>query len=192
MIIKVPDNNKENNIKTSWLQERINNNDIGVGERIIMGDRPVTCVDVDINEDGKLQWTFGFDIIFAYGSHDQIRSILDCIYSLGNLNREVIFTPNELQYIDSIFVPSESQMFGENIYGDSNEKQFRWYKEQGRYKRIKGNKDGDPEWYWLSDRCKNNSTYCCYVSDYGNASGTGASHTSIGVPIYFTMHRREK
>jgi hypothetical protein len=81
-------------------------------------------------------------------------------------------------------------MFGENIYGDSNEKQFQWYKKQGRYKRIKGDKEGDPEWYWLSDRCKGNSTYCCYVTGDGLAHGYNASHASVGVPIYFTMHRR--
>jgi hypothetical protein len=190
MIIKVPDNNRKNDIKTSWLQERINNNDIGVGERIIINDKPVTCVDVDINENGKSQYTFGFDTIFIYGSYDQIKLILDCIYSLGYLNKEVIFTPDELPYIDSIFIPSESQMFGRNIYGDSNEKQFQWYKKQGRYKRIKGDKEGDPGWYWLSDRCKGSSTHCCAVAYYGHATYYNASNTDIGVPIYFTMYRR--
>ena len=86
--------------------------------------------------------------------------------------------------IDSLFIPSESELFGSAIWSD--------YEDGPRYEafatsndRLRIDEDGDGCWYWSRSFVGGNSTNCAYVSYYGYASYHSASNTSIRAPLCF-------
>lgn len=85
-----------------------------------------------------------------------------------------------------LFLPTESELFGDCCYSEDNTySQIEYYKD--RRNRIKCNrKGGSPDWYWTASVGSGHSANCVYV--YGN----GDSHdwTASGelyVPVCFVI-----
>lgn len=90
-------------------------------------------------------------------------------------------------YRCQLFLPTESEMFGDCSYsGDDTYPQIEYYKD--RRHRIKCNrKGGTPDWYWLASVTGGSSTHCVLVHHYGYSSGwTGASY-ELCVPVCFII-----
>jgi hypothetical protein len=195
-MIRVPNKNYTFIKEDSEIRRAIENGLVWVGQKFLMNGNFVTCI--DITED---KYTFTLDNIFATDSWYNIESRLENLYETGYLSGIPLFTRGFIDDIDFFFIPTEKQMFGKNLIGeeeDDNVKQFQFYKEYGDIARIKAldknihedYKKGETWYYWLSDRCEGNSTHCCYVGHNGHAGYAIASHTCIGVPIFFQMTKR--
>lgn len=85
-----------------------------------------------------------------------------------------------------LFLPTESEMFGDCCYSeDDTYSQIEYHKD--RRNRIKCNrKGGSPDWYWLASVGSGNSARCVRVdvnghSDYWHASG------GLCVPVCFVI-----
>lgn len=95
------------------------------------------------------------------------------------------------QDIGQIWLPSEYEVFGAQVwgtkgYGVTQAVQYPLFA-NSFYHRIKGQGDGGPRCtWWLSTVRSGTSTYCCHVSNNGNAGGSTAS-TSLGVPVCFRI-----
>ena len=90
-------------------------------------------------------------------------------------------------YRCQLFLPTESEMFGNCSYsGDDHYKQIEYYKD--RRHRIKCNrKGGTPGWYYLASVTSGSSTSCVHVSSCGYSDGwTNASH-ELCVPVCFII-----
>lgn len=85
-----------------------------------------------------------------------------------------------------LFLPTESEMFGDCCYSeDSTYQQIEYYKDPRR--RIKCNrKGGSTDWYWLASVGSGNSTGCVSVSSGGHSAHCYAS-TELCVPVCFII-----
>lgn len=85
-----------------------------------------------------------------------------------------------------LFLPTESEMFGDCYYSeDSTYQQIEYYKDPRR--RIKCNrKGGSPDWYWLASVSSGNSTLCVHVHSGGSSNSWIASH-ELCVPVCFII-----
>jgi hypothetical protein len=101
------------------------------------------------------------------------------IFSLYPEELRKIITPVERKQVidgeiitctDSLWLPSEFEVFGKWIYGTGTEddKQFPYYGE--RRNRIKEYLDGAYDWEWLASPVASNTTNFCGVSLYGNSN----------------------
>ena len=93
-----------------------------------------------------------------------------------------------LECEDLLFLPSEYEVHGEEIYAKYNgvDKQFPFYKE--RTNRIVVDEDGDTTWRWLASPYASTTTYFCIVTSYGDASYNSASY-SFGVAPGFAIRK---
>lgn len=91
---------------------------------------------------------------------------------------------------DMLRIPTECEIFGENVYGQEESKHAeRWKPMRKKRNRIVfQGKDGDWEWYWLMNRCKNYSSGFAVVGGDGNAGQSSAS-TSFGVRPVFCLRQ---
>lgn len=191
-MIKYP---KNKSIKTeSSLKAAVDAGEVFLGQRIMIKDNPVTCVDIDDNK-----YIFSMDEIFKCASYDKMTSILEQIYSTGEINHKEVLPANMMNDIDFLFVPTEFQVFGWNIYGEKEEdtKQFEWYK-KGDFTRVKGYcgednlslaKGENCNWRLSTVRSQNSSFNCC-VNGLGCASIYRNYNDQIGVPIFFQITRQ--
>lgn len=90
-------------------------------------------------------------------------------------------------YRCQLFLPTESEMFGDCSYsGDDTYPQIEYYKD--RRHRIKCNrKGGTPDWYWLASVAGGSSTYCVYVSNNGGSGYWGNASSELCVPVCFII-----
>ena len=93
-----------------------------------------------------------------------------------------------LECEDLLFLPSEYEVHGEEIYAKYNgvDKQFPFYKE--RTNRIVVDEDGDTTWRWLASPSASNTTYFCIVLNGGVADYNYASN-SFGVAPGFAIRK---
>ena len=93
-----------------------------------------------------------------------------------------------LECDDLLFLPSEYEVHGEEIYAKYNgvDKQFPFYEE--RTNRIVVDEDGDTTWRWLASPCASTTTSFCFVNSYGLASNNNASY-SRGVAPGFVIRK---
>ena len=86
-----------------------------------------------------------------------------------------------------LFLPTESEMFGDCCYsGDDTYPQIEYYKD--RRNRIKcDKKGGSPDWYWLASVTSGSSTDCVYVDHNGTSTGWGDASTELHVPVCFII-----
>lgn len=122
----------------------------------------------------------------------------------GYLNDEVFaLLPDELQAVivptkivqivngkrveteDRLWLPSESQIFGETIWAgeEPEDTQLAWYK--NTQNRVK-TRDNDTEWYWERSAYAGNSNIFCRVNSVGNAISYNANNSG-GVSPGFTI-----
>lgn len=85
-----------------------------------------------------------------------------------------------------LFLPTESELFGDCCYSeDDTYSQIEYYKD--RRNRIKCNrKGGSPDWYWTASVRSGDSTYCVFVNYDGGSDGWNAS-SELCVPVCFVI-----
>lgn len=90
-------------------------------------------------------------------------------------------------YRCQLFLPTESEMFGDCSYsGDDTYPQIEYYKD--RRHRIKCNrKGGTPDWYWLASVASGSSSYCVGVSNGGGSGYWGFASGELCVPVCFII-----
>lgn len=90
-------------------------------------------------------------------------------------------------YRCQLFLPTESEMFGDCSYsGDDTYPQIEYYKD--RRHRIKCNrKGGTPDWYWLASVASGISTYCVGVGGNGNSRYWTGAGNELCVPVCFII-----
>lgn len=89
---------------------------------------------------------------------------------------------------DLLFLPSEYEVFGEEIFGKHNgvDKQYPHYAD--RRNRISYDCDGDSTWKWLASPSASSTTTFCYVNNGGSAYNYNASY-SFGVAPGFVIRK---
>lgn len=89
---------------------------------------------------------------------------------------------------DMLRIPTEYEIFGENVYGQEESKLTkRWKPMKKKRNRIAfQGKEGAWEWYWLMNRHKDYASNFAIVSSNGFAIYRDASH-SLGVPPVFLL-----
>lgn len=90
-------------------------------------------------------------------------------------------------YRCQLFLPTESEMFGDCSYsGDDTYPQIEYYKD--RRHRIKCNrKGGTPDWYWLASVAGGSSTYCVGVNSGGGSGYWLNASGELCVPVCFII-----
>ena len=77
---------------------------------------------------------------------------------------------------DMLRIPTECEIFGENVYGQEKSKFIRWKTMRKKRNRIAfQGKEGAWEWYWLMNRHKNHDPGFVLVTDSGDADSDSAS-----------------
>lgn len=87
---------------------------------------------------------------------------------------------------DMLRIPTEREIFGENIYGQEESdtvKRFKPMKKKRNRIAFQG-KEGAWEWYWLMNRHKDSASYFAFVGNYGNANFYYASHPNGVRPVF--------
>lgn len=89
---------------------------------------------------------------------------------------------------DMLRIPTEYEIFGENVYGQEESKLTkRWKPMKKKRNRIAfQGKEGAWEWYWLMNRHKDYASFFAYVSTDGSADYYNASY-SYGVRPVFLL-----
>lgn len=89
---------------------------------------------------------------------------------------------------DMLRIPTECEIFGENVYGQEESKLTkRWKPMKKKRNRIAfQGKEGAWEWYWLMNRHKDYTSTFALVYNYGSADYLNAS-LSIGVRPVFLL-----
>ena len=89
---------------------------------------------------------------------------------------------------DMLRIPTECEIFGENVYGQEESKLTkRWKPMKKKRNRIAfQGKEGAWEWYWLMNRHKDYASLFALVSTHGIAYSYNAS-SSIGVRPVFLL-----
>ena len=90
-------------------------------------------------------------------------------------------------YRCQLFLPTESEMFGDCSYsGDDTYPQIEYYKD--RRHRIKCNrKGGTPDWYWLASVTGGSSAGCVFVGYYGGSTVWASASHELCVPVCFII-----
>ena len=87
---------------------------------------------------------------------------------------------------DMLRIPTEHEIFGENIYGQEESdtvKRFKPMKKKRNRIAFQG-KEGAWEWYWLMNRHKDSASYFAGVGDGGNAYYYYASYPRGVRPVF--------
>lgn len=89
---------------------------------------------------------------------------------------------------DMLRIPTECEIFGENVYGQEESKLTkRWKPMKKKRNRIAfQGKEGAWEWYWLMNRHKDYASNFAYVTNGGSANYYDASD-SLGVRPVFLL-----
>lgn len=89
---------------------------------------------------------------------------------------------------DMLRIPTEREIFGENVYGQEESdtvKRFKPMKKRRNRIAFQG-KEGAWEWYWLMNRHKDSASHFARVSYSGNAGYSDASNP-VGVRPVFLL-----
>lgn len=87
---------------------------------------------------------------------------------------------------DMLRIPTECEIFGENVYGQEESKLTkRWKPMKKKRNRIAfQGKEGAWEWYWLMNRHKNYASDFAFVTHYGLAYYHTASYSRGVRPVF--------
>ena len=160
-----------------------------ITETLKDGSRAVIAVAaVDLYQNGEV--IFCFRNTVGEDHRSEILALLpdELVEILSPKKTIQIQNGSTLECEDLLFLPSEYEVHGEEIYAKYNgvDKQFPFYEE--RTNRIVVDEDGDTTWRWLASPDASNATGFCYVSDDGYAYGSHAS-ASIGVAPGFVIRK---
>lgn len=87
---------------------------------------------------------------------------------------------------DMLRIPTEREIFGENVYGQEESdtvKRFKPMKKRRNRIAFQG-KEGAWEWYWLMNRHKDSASDFANVYANGNAYNNNASNPNGGRPVF--------
>lgn len=87
---------------------------------------------------------------------------------------------------DMLRIPTEREIFGENVYGQEESdtvKRFKPMKKRRNRIAFQG-KEGAWEWYWLMNRHKDSASYFALVNSNGIAGCNGASNPYGVRPVF--------
>lgn len=86
---------------------------------------------------------------------------------------------------DMLRIPTEREIFGENVYGQEENKFIRWKPMRKKRNCIAfQGKEGTWGWYWLMNRHKDYASIFARVSNYGNAGSSDASYPNGVRPVF--------
>ena len=102
-----------------------------------------------------------------------------------NTKRKYMDGDQEKEYTTALFVPDESELFDDDLYGAKLYEQLEYYKD--RRNRMKGETPGeDTTSWWLASAVGGSSTHAVGVS-YNGHSGNATASTSVYVPVCFRI-----
>lgn len=89
---------------------------------------------------------------------------------------------------DYLRLPTEKEIFGENYYGESESLYVQQWKpmKQRRNRIAFQGKNGNWEWYWLQNKCRDSAAYFANVNHTGSVGYADASD-SRGVRLVFKL-----
>ena len=126
------------------------------------------------------------DDFFTYENSDLRKALNGEI--LARFPEEIRSRMVTLDNGDMLRIPTEREIFGENIYGQEESNTVkRWKPMKKRRNRIAfQGKEGAWEWYWLMNRHKEYASSFAYVYAYGYA-GSGSASAPYGVRPVFLL-----
>lgn len=87
---------------------------------------------------------------------------------------------------DLLRLPTEKEIFGENYYGEYESPYVQQWKpmKQRRNRIAFQGKNGDWEWYWLQNKCRDSAAHFAHVDGDGDAHCDGASYSDGVRPAF--------
>lgn len=124
------------------------------------------------------------DDFFTYENSDLRKALNGEI--LARFPEEIRSRMMTLDNGDMLRIPTEREIFGENIYGQEEADTVkRWKPMKKKRNRIAfQGKEGAWEWYWLMNRHKEYASFFAYVSYGGNADYNYASYPYGVRPVF--------
>jgi hypothetical protein len=168
-------------IKSNAIKDYINADVVTVGSKFNICGRDITCVHISGND-----YIFSFDDCLGKATIAEIPAKLEEIY-----NDPKIIPISLRKEIEYLFIPTEFQIFGKNIYGETETdvEQFDYYKNNEAH-RVK-NVDGETWSYWTSSPRSNYSNFFCRVDSMGNAYDSFAS-SGLGLAPGFVIKSKNE
>jgi hypothetical protein len=168
-------------IKSNSIKDYINAGVVTVGSRFNVCGRDITCVHISGND-----YIFSFDDCLGKATIAEIPAKLEEIY-----NDPKIIPISLRKEIEYLFIPTEFQIFGKNIYGETETdvEQFDYYKNNEAH-RVK-NVDGETWSYWTSSPRSDNSYNFCLVGSDGDAYN-GSASGSFGLAPGFVIKSKNE
>lgn len=124
------------------------------------------------------------DDFFTYENSDLRKALNGEI--LARFPEEIRSRMVTLDNGDMLRIPTEREIFGENIYGQEEADTVkRWKPMKKKRNRIAfQGKEGAWEWYWLMNRHKEYASHFAFVNNAGNANYTNASYPYGVRPVF--------
>ena len=124
------------------------------------------------------------DDFFTYENSDLRKALNGEI--LARFPEEIRSRMVTLDNGDMLRIPTEREIFGENIYGQEEADTVkRWKPMKKKRNRIAfQGKEGAWEWYWLMNRHKEYASYFANVNSNGNADSADASNPHGVRPVF--------
>ena len=138
------------------------------------------------NENGKTSGGVAESDLQHYLNEDMVELLPEYLKTrIINTKRKYMDGDQEKEYQTALFVPDESELFDDDLYGAKLYDQLEYYKD--RRNRMKGATPGeDTAYWWLASAVGGSSTRAVSVSRGGDSDGTGASN-SLYVPVCFRI-----
>lgn len=91
---------------------------------------------------------------------------------------------------DYLRLPTEKEIFGENYYGEYESPYVQQWKpmKQRRNRIAFQGKNGNWEWYWLQNKCRDSAASFANVDNNGGAYYTDASYSHGVRPVFKLKH----
>lgn len=124
------------------------------------------------------------DDFFTYENSDLRKALNGEI--LARFPEEIRSRMVTLDNGDMLRIPTEREIFGENVYGQEESDTVKHWKPMKKRRNCIAfqGKEGAWEWYWLMNRHKEYASYFANVVTYGNANYTGASYPYGVRPVF--------
>lgn len=138
------------------------------------------------NENGKTSGGVAESDLQHYLNEDMVELLPEYLKTrIINTKRKYMDGDQEKEYTTALFVPDESELFDDNLYGAKLYDQLEYYKD--RRNRMKGEIPGeDTTRWWLASAVGDSSSAALYVNNYGHSNRNGASG-SLYVPVCFRI-----
>jgi hypothetical protein len=187
-MFKFPNKNENNEIvnlkffpliETNSIKGYIKADVVTVGSKFKINGYDITCVHISGDD-----YIFAFDDCATKCTAEEIPLKLELIYN--DIRIIPLALKKEIEYL---FIPTEYQIIGQNMYSDKTKddiEQFDYYK-NNKVHRIKDYK-GSAIPYWTSSPRSSTTNSFCIVSSNGTADYSHASGTH-GLAVHFVIKK---